>query len=237
MTTVIIKNHHHYRQQQQQQLRLLSTTMTTTRMTTAFYSSRHHLDYSKNDVFCSGGAAAFVGSSSTSKRLMSSSSTTNDDDNNNNNNKEEENSGEKEQGSETGNTITGSISFATATDEEHLSSSSSKNVEDIDYSLYTEPIIIEMPQLDDISDDKTNCYIEEWYKKENDIIYSQDVICDISTPDFSFGMQIDDEDDIGILKQIHIKENIQVPDFTPICTIYYKKKMKLKDEEENKEAE
>ena len=90
-----------------------------------------------------------------------------------------------------------------------------------------------MPQLDDISDDKTNCYIEEWYKKENDIIYFGDVICDISTPDFSFGMQIDDEDDIGILKEIHIKEDIKVADFTPICTIYYKKKKnKLKEEEE-----
>ncbi|OEU12861.1 hypothetical protein FRACYDRAFT_244134 [Fragilariopsis cylindrus CCMP1102] len=195
--------------------------MTTTRMTTAFYSS-HYLDCSKNHVFCSGAAAAFVGSSSTSKRLMSSSSTRNDDNTNNNSNKEEENSSEKEQESETGSTITGSISFATATDEEYLSSSSSKkennkHVEDIDYSLYTEPIIIEMPQLDDISDDKTNCYIEEWFKKENDIIYFGDVICDISTPDFSFGMQIDDEDDIGILKEIHIKEDIKVADFTPIC--------------------
>ncbi|OEU06590.1 hypothetical protein FRACYDRAFT_254302 [Fragilariopsis cylindrus CCMP1102] len=167
--------------------------------------------------------------------MSSSSSATND--------KEEENSGEQqEQGSETGNTITGSISFATATEEEYLSSSSSssKNVDNIDYSLYTEPIIIEMPQLDDVSDDKTNCYIEEWYKSEGDIIQSQDVICDISTPDFSFGMQIDDEDEIGILKHIHIKENIKVPDFTPICTIYYKKKKKLIQEEEeksNKETE
>jgi hypothetical protein len=224
-----------HQQQKHERLSLSTTTMAkalSSPIYNAFYSNRLTID---NNVFVVASAtnnfnSIFGGSSSTSKRLMSTSSTTTDK-----NSKGEEQEKEQEE-QPSGDTITGSITFAAETDGEYLSKEENEqsvdggiDINNIDYSLYTEPIIIEMPQLDDVGGDTTNCYIDEWYKKEGDIIYSGDVICDISSPDFIFGMQIDD-DGTGILKKIHLKENIKVPDHTPICTIYYKKKLsKLKE--------
>ena len=49
-----------------------------------------------------------------------------------------------------------------------------------------------------------------------------DVLCEIATPDFSFGMQIDDEE-AGVMGEIHAEEGFKVPCNAPICTIYHKK--------------
>jgi len=122
--------------------------------------------------------------------------------------------------------IEASITFAKSDeegDDNNEDNSKSDSDSDIDPSLYTQPIIIEMPPMDDVGGDASHCSIEEWYKKEGDIVRTNDVLCDISTPDFIFRMQIDD-DEIGILKSIHVQPNIKVPDHTPICTIYHKKK-------------
>jgi len=136
----------------------------------------------------------------------------------------------KEEKKEAG-TIQASITFAEK-DEEYLSlggesnennsNNSDADTTTIDPTLYTQPIIIEMPPMDDISDDASHCSVEEWYFKEGDVVRTNDVICDISTPDFVFGMQIDDEE-IGILKKIHVQPHRKVPDHTPLCTIYHKK--------------
>jgi len=148
-----------------------------------------------------------------SKRFMMSESSTNHEE-------------KKEAG-----TIQASITFA-ETDEEYLSlggesnednnSNSDADTTTIDPTLYTQPIIIEMPPMDDISDDASHCSVEEWFFKEGDVVRTNDVLCDISTPDFVFGMQIDDEE-LGILKTIHVQPHIKVPDHTPLCTIYHKK--------------
>mmetsp|Transcript_45472 Transcript_45472/g.52517 ORF Transcript_45472/g.52517 Transcript_45472/m.52517 type:complete len:292 (+) Transcript_45472:144-1019(+) len=139
-------------------------------------------------------------------------------------------SSNKEEKKEAG-TIQASITFA-ETDEEYLSlggesnednnSNSDADTTTIDPTLYTQPIIIEMPPMDDISDDASHCSVEEWFFKEGDVVRTNDVLCDISTPDFVFGMQIDDEE-LGILKTIHVQPHIKVPDHTPLCTIYHKK--------------
>mmetsp|Transcript_29583 Transcript_29583/g.43262 ORF Transcript_29583/g.43262 Transcript_29583/m.43262 type:complete len:229 (+) Transcript_29583:139-825(+) len=92
-------------------------------------------------------------------------------------------------------------------------------VEDAD--LYTVPVTISMPPMDDVGGDESHCFVETWHFKEGDRIERDTVLCDISTPDFVFGMQVDDEE-VGILKEIHVAENVKVPDNTPLCTIYHK---------------
>ena len=119
---------------------------------------------------------------------------------------------------------TASITFA-ETDEEYVSSPSSdgdktKKIK-FDSSLYTVPIVIEMPPMDDVGGDESHCFVETWHKRKGQRVYRNDVLCDISTPDFVFGMQIDDEE-IGVMGEIHVEEGVKVPDHTPICTIYHK---------------
>ena len=87
-----------------------------------------------------------------------------------------------------------------------------------DPSLYRNPIVIRMPDMSD-SDNLHNT-IEKWYKRPGDVVKFNDILCDISTPDFTFGMVIEDEED-GILAEIHAEEGRSVPDGKPICTIYH----------------
>ena len=103
----------------------------------------------------------------------------------------------------------------------------------LDPALFTEPILIEMPPMENTvdGDEETptsthpvaHSFVETWYKKEGDIVRTADVLCDIQTPEFVFGMQIDD-DEIGLLKTIHVQEGEKVPDRTTLCTIYHQKK-------------
>ena len=90
-------------------------------------------------------------------------------------------------------------------------------------SLFTVPIVIEMPQIDeeDDSQDDPMFFVEKWHKFPGDFLEKDDVLCEIATPDFSFGMQIDDEE-AGIMGKIHAKEGLKVPCNAPICTIYHK---------------
>jgi len=84
----------------------------------------------------------------------------------------------------------------------------------------TVPITIEMPPMDDVGGDESHCFVETWHKRPGDSIERDDVLCDISTPDFVFGMQIDDEQ-AGVMGEIHAPEGVKVPDGAPICTIYH----------------
>ena len=90
-------------------------------------------------------------------------------------------------------------------------------------SLFTVPIVIEMPQIDeeDDSQDDPMFFVEKWHKFPGDFLEKDDVLCEIATPDFSFGMQIDDEE-AGIMGEIHAEEGLKVPCNAPICTIYHK---------------
>mmetsp|Transcript_6809 Transcript_6809/g.12137 ORF Transcript_6809/g.12137 Transcript_6809/m.12137 type:complete len:229 (-) Transcript_6809:133-819(-) len=60
---------------------------------------------------------------------------------------------------------------------------------DIDRSKFTHEVKVEMP---DVGDD-TEGIIDRWFKEEGDIIKPGDVICDIRTKLFTFGMMTDDD--------------------------------------------
>jgi pyruvate/2-oxoglutarate dehydrogenase complex dihydrolipoamide acyltransferase (E2) component len=62
--------------------------------------------------------------------------------------------------------------------------------------------------------------VEEWFKRPGDIIRKNDVLCDITTPDFTFGM-VTDDDEMAIMGDIHVPAGVHVPDHTPICTVYH----------------
>lgn len=88
---------------------------------------------------------------------------------------------------------------------------------DGDRENFTVPIIINMP---DMNDDNLVSKIEKWYKEPGDIIKRNDILCDITTPDFTFGMVTEDDCD-AIMGEHHVKEGESAPDNAPICTIYH----------------
>ena len=85
-------------------------------------------------------------------------------------------------------------------------------------SDYTVPIVIKMPDVLD-SDEEHNT-IEKWYKEPGDVIKPNDLLCDIATPAFTFGMVTEDEED-AIMGEIHVPEGDMARDDAAICTIYH----------------
>ena len=81
-----------------------------------------------------------------------------------------------------------------------------KKKSESELSIFTVPIVIEMPQIDeeDGSQDDPVFFVEKWHKFPGDFLEKDDVLCEIATPDFSFGMQIDDEE-AGIMGEIHVQ--------------------------------
>jgi hypothetical protein len=63
----------------------------------------------------------------------------------------------------------------------------------VDKSMFTQEIQIKMPEMGE-----GKGRVVKWYKEEGDVIQRGDVLCDIETPDFTFGMEIDDEE-LGIV--------------------------------------
>eukprot|EP00934_Nitzschia_sp_Nitz4_P006523 Nitzschia sp. Nitz4//scaffold27_size158506//151866//152462//NITZ4_002626-RA/size158506-processed-gene-0.61-mRNA-1//1//CDS//3329545566//6513//frame0 len=98
-------------------------------------------------------------------------------------------------------------------------------VEDLqgERSQYTVPITIRMPDMNE--DENVEQSIEEWFKQPGDIIKKNDVLCDISTPDFTFGMVTDDDHD-AIMGEIHVQAGEFAADNSPICTIYHPEPVK-----------
>eukprot|EP00557_Chaetoceros_sp_GSL56_P006837 CAMPEP_0176497288 /NCGR_PEP_ID=MMETSP0200_2-20121128/11642_1 /TAXON_ID=947934 /ORGANISM="Chaetoceros sp., Strain GSL56" /LENGTH=157 /DNA_ID=CAMNT_0017895287 /DNA_START=331 /DNA_END=804 /DNA_ORIENTATION=+ len=85
---------------------------------------------------------------------------------------------------------------------------------------YTQKVVIEMP---DIGDMHAKGKISKWYKQEGDIVRPNDTICDIETDLFTFGMDVEDENE-GIMKEILVQEGDEesLKPGTPICTIMHK---------------
>lgn len=82
---------------------------------------------------------------------------------------------------------------------------------------YNIEVKVEMPDLGE-----TKGKILRWYKKEGDIIHHDETICDIETEMFTFGMDVEDENE-GIMKEILVKEGGDfVKPGTPICSIMHK---------------
>lgn len=88
--------------------------------------------------------------------------------------------------------------------------------DEIDRSLYTEKVPVRMPEISDF-----DCKIVEWHKQPGDIIRREDILCDIETPDFTFGMETDDEH-LAIMGEIHVEApSDAVPHHTVICTLLH----------------
>lgn len=85
-------------------------------------------------------------------------------------------------------------------------------------SHYTIPIVVKMPDMS--TEDDLHNTIERWYKQPGDVVQRNDVLCDIGTPDFTFGMVTDDEDDC-LMGDVHVEEGSMVADDTPICTLLH----------------
>lgn len=95
--------------------------------------------------------------------------------------------------------------------------------------MFTVPVTIRMPDMGE----GNNNILEEWYKEPGDIIKRNDVLCDITTPDFTFGMVTDDEHD-SIMGEILVEKGQEAPDDAPICIVYHPEdggKSKKKDED------
>lgn len=107
---------------------------------------------------------------------------------------------------------TDDLTFEDPNEEKH-------DPEDLDGSPvnFTVPIVINMP---DMNDDNLVSTIEKWYKEPGDIIKRNDILCDIATPDFTFGMVTEDDVD-AIMGEHHVKEGESAEDNAPICIIYH----------------
>jgi len=91
----------------------------------------------------------------------------------------------------------------------------------IDMSLFTETVEIRMPDMGE-GEGK----VLKWFKREGDIINRGDQLCDIQTPDFTFGMDTDDEG-ITIMGEIIVPAGSDaVADDALICTVLHKKEPK-----------
>jgi pyruvate/2-oxoglutarate dehydrogenase complex dihydrolipoamide acyltransferase (E2) component len=103
--------------------------------------------------------------------------------------------------------------------------------EPLDRSKFTVEVPIKIPDMGEGLG-----RLLKWYKNEGDIVRRDDVICDIETPDFVYGMEIEDES-IGIMGK-HLFEAPSEPleDGTVICIIMHGEKAK-KDEEVSTEDE
>ena len=106
---------------------------------------------------------------------------------------------------------------------------SSLNLEDkngvaIDTKKFTHKRELRMP---DMGEGKNE--IVQWLAEEGDLIVRGDVLCDIQTPDFVFGMEIDDEQPSILWKRL-IEPNVQVSDDEIICWLLHEGKEEKKAE-------
>jgi len=81
---------------------------------------------------------------------------------------------------------------------------------------YTVPVDIRMPDMSDGHDNT----VDTWYKQPGDTIKYNDILCDISTQDFTFGLSMDDNHD-AIMGEIHVEAGTKAKDGARICTIYH----------------
>jgi hypothetical protein len=97
--------------------------------------------------------------------------------------------------------------------------STSASASEINIEDYTQELIIPLP---DVGADNLSGKVVKWYKAEGDIVRPNDTICDIQTDLFTFGMDVEDENE-GIMKSILVQvgEEGHKPG-TPLCIIMHK---------------
>jgi hypothetical protein len=89
----------------------------------------------------------------------------------------------------------------------------------IDKSQFKHEILIKVP---DVGQGQHENKVTRWYKEPGDIVQREDILCDIKTPGFTFGMATDDED-VAIMGKILIEagsENVNIDDV--LCIILHK---------------
>lgn len=94
----------------------------------------------------------------------------------------------------------------------------------IDRTKFTQEIPVKMP---DLGNSAGTSKVVKWYFAPGDVIQRGDVLCDIETPDFTFGMETDDEE-LGVLGEISVETGVPVPDNEVICILYHEAKAKRK---------
>jgi pyruvate/2-oxoglutarate dehydrogenase complex dihydrolipoamide acyltransferase (E2) component len=72
--------------------------------------------------------------------------------------------------------------------------------------------------------------ILKWHKGEGDLVRYQDLLCDVETSDFSFGMECEDEYDQIVGKILVPAPSGPVPAGQVICTLLHEVKEKKPDE-------
>lgn len=94
---------------------------------------------------------------------------------------------------------------------------------DIDRSKFTHEVKVSMPDMGDSDlggdDEDAVGVVDRWYKKEGDLIKREEVICDIRTKLFTFGMMADDDYDSIMGKILVPEETGPVKPGTTICII------------------
>lgn len=108
-------------------------------------------------------------------------------------------------------------------------SSKAAPVPDIDASRYTVSVEVKMPAMGD-----GGGKILKWYKQKGDVVLREDVLCDIETDDFTFGMETDDEHP-AIMGDILVDApSGKVKDDEVLCILLHEEP-KSKKEKEKKE--
>ena len=86
----------------------------------------------------------------------------------------------------------------------------------LDPAKYQQKVPVRMPDMGE-----GNGKILKWYKKEGDVILREDILCDIETPDFVFGMETDDEHP-AIMGEILVEApSKEIEDDTIICYLLH----------------
>lgn len=92
----------------------------------------------------------------------------------------------------------------------------------IDRAQFTVRVPIHIPDLGDSK-------VLEWFKEEGDVVYEDDVLCDVETPDFTFGLET--EDPVAILDEIVVKGPSEIlPDNTVIGYLLHPSKESKKED-------
>ena len=102
----------------------------------------------------------------------------------------------------------------------------------LDPSEYTEQVKVRLPEMDD-----GEGRIVRWYKEEGDIVLRNDVLCDVETESFTFGMQTDDEYP-AILGPILVQasETKTLTSKAVICILWHKKEQRKGPEKNTDEG-
>jgi Biotin-requiring enzyme len=102
----------------------------------------------------------------------------------------------------------------------------------IDRSLFTQQIPVTMPDMGDTKTSK----VSKWYFAEGDVVPHGSVLCDIETPGFTFGMEIEDEE-MAIMGETLVELGQDVPVNSVICHLYHEAEKKSdKDKKDDDES-